>query len=108
MMLAELKFDPTISISAIVGILSVCITILGAAFWLVNTVKDVKAEQERMNPHIEKIPSIESDLRDVKTDVGEMKPKLDQVVVSVARVDAKNDSHETRLARLEDAIFRKG
>jgi Co/Zn/Cd efflux system component len=80
----SLKWDPTISLGTIVTIFAFVLTILGAAWRLSLGIHEAK-----------------SDVQDLKRDFGEMKPKVDTILV----LQQQQVDHDRRVSRLEDAVF---
>jgi hypothetical protein len=81
-----LRWDPTVSLGAVLSMLGIIITILAAAWRMTFKIEQAKA-----------------DVSTLKDDVADMKPKVNMILV----LQQQQVDHDRRMTRLEDAIFTK-
>lgn len=81
-----LQWDPTVSLGTVLTIFSFIVTILTAAWRMSLSINEAKR-----------------DVQDLKGDVADMKPKVDQILV----LHQQANEHDRRMTRLEDAVFTK-
>ncbi len=86
----QLHFDPTISAGSIVAAIMAVFGIAGIAYRFYQQLAVSLSEHHQ-------------DIRDLKDDVSEMKPKVNQILV----LATKQDDHDRRMTRLEDRVFAK-
>lgn len=89
-MIGQIQFDPSISLGSIVATLGIMVTIGGSAWRFYQQLAISLASHH-------------DDIKDLKTDMAEIKPQVKQILA----ITTKQDDHDRRMTRLEDAVFAK-